>query len=278
MQPKLDNDDRAAIQTYWTFYEPLAPALSDELMPAVEKLPGFGPIIRSMTPAQLAEQNARSLQLQRTAILDGDWKPYLGDLRTQGKTYATMGVSFSAWFEIIAAYRVSISRRLAPIARENPDRAALITRGMNLLLDIAMAEIGEAYVAAKEDIIRKQREAILELSTPVLRVNPKVLILPLIGTIDTGRARQLTETLLAAVREHRARGVVIDITGVAVVDSKVANHLAQTCTAARLMGAKVVLTGISSAIAETLVTIGATMPGVPTLGTLEDGIQMLEKN
>ena len=96
-------------------------------------------------------------------------------------------------------------------------------------------------------MIRVQEESIRELSTPVLQVRERLLILPIIGSLDTARARQLTEQLLAAIKSHRARVVVIDITGVATIDLTVANHLVQTVEASRLMGASAIITGMSGA-------------------------------
>src|SRR5205823_1133787 len=154
-------------------------------------------------------------------------------------------------------YRKAIRVRLAALSREDPKKSALAADGMNRFLDIAMGAIGEAYLSEKERLIGQQQEAIRELSTPVLQVREQMLILPVVGVVDTQRARNLTSALLKAIREHRARAAVMDITGVPIVDSKVANHLAQACEAARLMGATVIVTGISAEIAQTLVTVGA---------------------
>ena len=112
------------------------------------------------------------------------------------------------------------------------------------------------FVQERERVIRQQQEAIRELSTPVLQVRERLLILPIIGVLDGQRARQLTEQLLRGIRANRARVVVIDITGVPTIDSTVANHLVQTVDASRLMGASVIITGLSPEIAQTLVTLG----------------------
>ncbi len=117
--------------------------------------------------------------------------------------------------------------------------------------------VGVSFVQERERIIRQQQEAIRELSTPVLQVRERLLILPIIGVIDPQRARQLTEQLLRGIRANRAKVVVIDITGVPSVDSTVANHLVQTVDASRLMGATVIVTGLSSEIAQTLVRAAA---------------------
>src|SRR5881628_3479396 len=116
--------------------------------------------------------------------------------------------------------------------------------------------VAVGFVQERERTIREQQEAIRELSTPVLQVRERLLILPIIGVIDPHRARQLTEQLLRGIRTNRARVVVIDITGVAAMDSNVANHLVQTVEASRLLGATVIVTGLSPEIAQTLVTIG----------------------
>lgn len=275
--PTFRPDELAALRTYWTFYEANAAAIQQELVRAIEGLPDWAPVFRALTPAQMEAQNKHSLEIQRTAIMDNQWQPYLADLQAQGAQYAKGGVKFASWFQIIAAFRVALRQRLVEVARTDLKRATEIGDGMNVLLDFAMGSLGEAYLETKEEIIREQQEAIREISTPVLQVREKLLIIPVVGLVDTHRARLLTEGLLKAIRERRAKGVVMDITGVPIVDSKVANHLAQACEAARLMGALVVMTGISPHIAQTLVTIGAQLRGVRTVGDLQGGIEEVER-
>src|SRR5438309_2766449 len=113
--------------------------------------------------------------------------------------------------------------------------------------------VAVGFVQERERVIRQQQEAIRELSTPVLQVRERLLILPIIGVIDPQRARQLTEQLLRGIRTNRAKVVVIDITGVAAMDASVANHLVQTAEASRLLGATVIVTGLSPELAQTIV-------------------------
>lgn len=136
--------------------------------------------------------------------------------------------------------------------------------------------VGVSFVQERERIIRQQQEAIRELSTPVLQVRERLLILPIIGVIDSQRARQLTEQLLRSIRTNRAKVVVVDITGVPTIDSTVANHLVQTVEASRLMGASVIITGLSSEIAQTLVTIGVDLSKMNAVGDLQGGIEEAE--
>jgi rsbT co-antagonist protein RsbR len=137
--------------------------------------------------------------------------------------------------------------------------------------------VAVSFVEERERIIRQQQDAILELSTPVLQVRERLLILPIIGVLDRQRARQLTEQLLIGIRKHRAKVVVVDITGVPNLDESVANHLVQTVDASRLMGAGVIITGLSSEIAQTLVTIGVDLSKMDTVGDLQGGIEEAER-
>src|SRR5439155_12659883 len=100
------------------------------------------------------------IELQRRAVIDGDWAPYLDDLRKQGVTYAQMGVTFLAWYDVLAIYRDTIRSKLAKLTAEDWPRAIRIADGMNRWIDIAMGQIGDAYLAAKESIIARQQEAI----------------------------------------------------------------------------------------------------------------------
>lgn len=137
--------------------------------------------------------------------------------------------------------------------------------------------VAVGFVQERERVIRQQQEAIRELSTPVLQVRERLLILPIIGVIDPQRARQLTEQLLRGIRTNRAKVVVIDITGVAAMDATVANHLVQTVEASRLLGATVIVTGLSPEIAQTIVNIGVDLGKMNTVGDLQGGIEQAER-
>ncbi len=148
------------------------------------------------------------------------------------------------------------------------------------LKKIAFFDLGlivDAIIFEREKTIRQQQEAIRELSTPVLQLRDRLLILPIVGMIDTYRAKLLTENLLRAIRNNRAKVVVIDITGVAAVDSKVANHLVQTVAASKLMGAHVIVTGLSADVAMALVALGIELSKLNTVGDLQGGLEEAER-
>lgn len=131
---------------------------------------------------------------------------------------------------------------------------------------------GAERTALQEQVIEAQRAALRELSAPLLPFSNHAMILPLIGSVDTQRAQQIMETLLEGVAQHQADIVIVDITGVQVVDTQVANALIQTAQAVQLLGARVVLTGIGPAMAQTLIHLGADLSNIVTLGTLQSGI------
>jgi len=204
--------------------------------------------------------------------------------------------------EALQAYAQNLSERIIPRGVETHEVVGIVlllrdvlarslfskyhadSRLLNAVLDayepaanaIAIT-VAVGFVRERERIIRQQQEAIRELSTPVLQVRERLLILPIIGLIDPLRARQLTEQLLRGVRANRAKLVVIDITGVAAMDATVANHLVLTVEAARLLGARVIVTGLSPEIAQTLVNIGVDLGKMNTVGDLQGGIEEAER-
>ena len=122
------------------------------------------------------------------------------------------------------------------------------------------------------EAMEAQKRAIQELSTPIIPVMDRILVMPLVGTVDSMRARDITRTLLAGIQKHRAKIVILDITGVDVVDSGVANHLNKTIHAARLKGAHTIITGVSDAVAETIVDLGIDWSAIETLNDLQTGL------
>lgn len=274
---QLTAEDKAVLREFWRFYEPLAAEINADVRRSLEKLPEWAPLVRSVSPAENAQREQRNVALQRAALLDGDWAPYLQDLHTQGATYARIGVSWLAWYDVMAIYRESVRRRIAVLGQTEVARMIAIGEGMTRFLDVAMAHLGEAYLSTKESIIAEQQEAIRELSTPVLQVSARVLIVPIVGRIDGTRARQLAETVLAAIRDRRARGIVLDVTGMPQVDTEIAGHIVTCCEAARLMGACTVITGISSENAQALVALGAKLPVAQTHVDLQEGLVAIER-
>ena len=208
----------------------------------------------------------------------------------------------SGTFEALQAYARNLSERIIPRGVETHEVIGIVLLLRDVLARSLFAKyqnnfallnrildayepavnrisntVAVGFVQERERVIREQQEAIRVLSTPVLQVRERLLILPIIGVIDPQRARQLTEQLLRGIRTNRAKVVVIDITGVPVMDANVANHLVQTVDATRLLGATVIITGLSPEIAQTLVTIGVDLGKMNTVGDLQGGIEEAER-
>jgi rsbT co-antagonist protein RsbR len=194
-----------------------------------------------------------------------------------GAVHERIGLDVKWYLGAYNFYMRAVGARIFEAFEGDPARglAAYFALKKLIFLDIGLAI--DTYIYQRERTIRLQQEAIRELSTPVLQLREGLLILPIIGAIEPQRARQLTEQLLRAIRANRAKVVVMDITGVPAVDSTVANHLVQTVDASRLMGATVIVTGLSPEIAQTLVTLGVELGRLNTVGDLQGGIEEAER-
>ena len=132
----------------------------------------------------------------------------------------------------------------------------------------------EAYLKTREETIRRQQEEMLELSTPVVKLWEGILALPLIGTLDSARTQVVMESLLEAIVQTNSKVAIIDITGVPTVDTVVAQHLLKTVTAARLMGADCIISGVRPQIAQTIVHLGINLLDITTKATLSDAFSI----
>jgi anti-anti-sigma regulatory factor len=165
---------------------------------------------------------------------------------------------------LLGALSAGFVRRASATLLREQDR-------IHTALDTARTQAEEA-VRKQQEIILQQLATLRLLSTPLIPLTPEVVVMPLIGAIDAERAAQVLETLLHGIAQHRAKMVILDITGVPAVDAQVADALLRVSHAARLLGAGVMLTGIQPNIARMLVDQGVHLEGIVTHGTLQSGI------
>jgi rsbT co-antagonist protein RsbR len=221
---------------------------------------------------------ARQLkQAHLRAMVKGEYgATYVEDRLRLATLYAHAGLDARLFLGAFHTLMRTIGVEAMKQASRNPPEGFSRFIALQKVAFFDLSLIVDVMIFERERIIRLQQEALRELSTPVLQIRERLLILPMIGVIDSQRARQLTESLLHAIRAHRAKVAIIDITGVAVVDSKVANHLMQTVMAARLMGALAIVTGLSAEVAQALVTLGVDLSSVRTAGDLQGGLEEAE--
>ncbi len=264
------------MQDVWAVYEAHYIELGQAALHAVQSVPELHEVVTAMQARQdPGEELKRSEQTRKelkTAMLTGDWSGYLNVIRDTGAVYARAGLDFSVWTLVFTGFRSEFVGLLRINCDGDLDRFSAAANALGEFTDKSISAIGDEYLRARQEIINRQQEAIRELSTPVLKVRPGLLILPLIGIIDTDRARLFTGNLLASIRSERARVVIIDLTGVPAVDSAVANHLLMAAKAARLLGATAIITGLSTVNAETLARLGVDLGEVITLSDLETAI------
>ena len=271
------SEEQEALRDLWLVYERNYDEIQAATVAAAQADPALKTILAQMRPAQMEADQSKSKRQMQQAMQEGNWQPVLDDIRLQGGHYAQMGLPFSSWVVVVTAVQKAILEPLFHTYGNEPTRLQAVVLAMNKwLFDITLASIGEQYLDTRERLIKQQQEAIKELSTPVLPLRAGLLLLPVIGVIDSDRARQLTEQLLEGIRTHRAKAVVIDLTGVPAVDSGVANHLLQTVRAAKLLGANAVITGISTENAQTLTRIGVDLSGLMTTSDLQSGVDEAE--
>lgn len=271
------SEEQDALRLMWDVYDRNYDEIMSVTLASVESDPELKKIISQGTPAQMEADQLKSRRQTERAMRDGEWGPFLDDIQAQGGHYARMGLPFQSWFTIVtAAQKLIIAKLFEAYGHKPADLQAMVLALNKWFFDLTLARIGETYLETREEVIKQQQEAIKELSTPVLPLRAGLLLLPVIGVIDSQRARQLTEHLLDGIRNHRAKAVVIDLTGVPAVDSAVANHLLQTVRAAKLLGANAVVTGISTENAQTLTRIGVDLSGLVTTSDLQSGIDEAE--
>ncbi len=273
----LSEAEQAAMKDYWRVYNAHYDEVSATTTNIISKKPELAALVRNVPPEKLEEQREVARERLRSALIDGNWGPYLELLVQEGTLYGHSGIAFQDWHELLSDYRIRTIGWLFQEYGQDPERLMAVISAHSKFNDQVMAIIGQAYLDSKENTIRQQQEEIKELSTPVLALRERLLLLPIIGLIDSYRAQHITEHLLQAIRNYRAGVVVIDITGVSTVDSMVANHLIKTAEAARLMGAQAIITGLSTEVAQTLVRIGVDLSRLKTMGDLRSGIEEADR-
>jgi rsbT co-antagonist protein RsbR len=234
-------------------------------------------LLSVMTPEEIFSEVTAVYDNYVDALETGSVETLQAYARDLSERIIPRGVETHEVLGIVLLLRDILARSLFVNYQHDPDLLDRILDAYEPAANRIAVTVGVSFVEERERVIREQQEAIRELSTPVLQVRERLLILPIIGVLDSQRARQLTEQLLGAIQSNRAKVVVIDITGVATVDVTVANHLVQTVEAARLMGASAIITGLSSKIAQTLVDLGVDLSMMKTVGDLQGGLEVAER-
>lgn len=199
------------------------------------------------------------------------WEETRDFLLTLSKEWAALGVTSGQAARFVFSLKQSLFELIAK-EKLSESLSNEVLWDANIILDELGLFVIESYQKSREDIIKRQQQELLELSTPVVKIWNGILILPLIGTLDSARTQVVLENLLQSIVDTESSIAIIDITGVPTVDTLVAQHLLKTVAAARLMGTQCIISGIRPQIAQTMVHLGVTFSDVVTKATLADAL------
>jgi rsbT co-antagonist protein RsbR len=251
----------------------------------------------------LTEQksNSRQSSLMKEAEIRAQCVEFLGQLRQAARSVLQAGVDAPGWAGVrdtltevsrsrsrmgftpseTASFVFSFKRPLFDLLRRlyarDPEGLARESWAATKLIDDLGLFTTEVYQKSRDEMITRQQQDMLELPTPVVKLWDGILALPLIGTLDSERTQIVMESLLQRIVESEAEVAILDITGVLTVDTLVAQHLIKTVTAARLMGADCIISGIRPQIAQTIVHLGVDLSGVTTKATLADAFAAAQR-
>jgi rsbT co-antagonist protein RsbR len=204
---------------------------------------------------------------------DPAWGAVVGFLNDLSRSRAIRGFSPSETATFVMSLKEPLFARVRASTTDADEVASELWSATTLLDGLALSTT-EAFQRAREDVIKRQQQELLELSTPVVKLWDGVLALPLIGTLDSARTQVVMESLLERIVETSSSIAIIDITGVPTVDTLVAQHLLKTVAAARLMGADCIISGIRPQIAQTIVHLGVDLGDVATKATMADAVAL----
>jgi rsbT co-antagonist protein RsbR len=223
-------------------------------------------------------QATELLKLVATASATGadvgssEWGPVRAFLDDMSRTRALQGFSAQETATFVFSLKKPLFGRIRQATEKDSAALAEETWAATELVDALGMHTVKAFQKSREEVILRQQEEMLELSTPVVKLWDGIIALPMIGTLDSARTQIVMESLLQRIVEIGAEIAIIDITGVPTVDTLVAQHLLKTVTAIRLMGADCIISGIRPQIAQTIVHLGVELHGVTTKATLADAL------
>ena len=259
-----DLDRVAAVGKY------LKPKLEETIEAFYRWLPAVPEFNRYFTSDQILTR-VKNLQIQY-------WQEFFGGVisaeyvdarRRTGNMHATIGLPLPSYFAAVNQMRLLLVERLE--VEDGQERAEIIN-SLSKLINFDASIVASAFTDLTTATIAEQSEAIMAMSTPVATIWDDILLLPVVGIIDSRRAQDIMAAMLTRIRETEARVFILDVGGVAAVDTAVANHLIKMAKAARLMGCECILSGVSPAIARTMVELGIDVRALETLGTLKNAL------
>ena len=263
-------EQRTDLLDAWVNAQVSAPGVRTDLISETEMRVESDRFLNALAAALAADTAA-------TDVSGPAWDGVREQLTDLSRTRATRGFTPTETATFVFSLKQPLFARLQEALADRPADLGPTLWVTTVLLDKLGLFTTEAYLRTREDVIRRQQDELIELSTPVVQLWEGVVALPLIGTLDSARTQVIMESLLERIVETDSTIAIIDITGVPTVDTLVAQHLLKTVTAIRLMGADCIISGVRPQIAQTIVHLGLDLQGIVTKANLADALALALK-
>jgi rsbT co-antagonist protein RsbR len=249
---------------------------TDEITEGLYELLMAQPESRAFFPDEATLTHVKRMQnTYFLGLFSGNYDlSYVRDRLRVGAAHERIGMPPKLYLGAYRRYLALINERLRDHFKGQDEAVVEAAESIRKIIFFDMTIAIDTYIAAYLETMTRHQAAIRELSTPVIKVHDRILLLPIVGTVDTQRAYQIMETVLVQVVEQQAKVMILDIAGVPVVDTKVADHILKTTAAVQLLGAQTILTGISASVARTVVQLGVEITRMHTRSKLSEGIEL----
>lgn len=267
---EITEDDLKRVREYGKVIAPKSGQFVEEFYGWLRLQPEFKQFFQS--EAKLAEVQALEEVYWRQFFTANIDENYIKSRRKVGVVHARIGLSLPSYLAAMNRSHNVITERLYDGGLDDQQYVAAVKSVAKLIyLDVTI--VVEAFNTQTNQIITEQAEAMLSMSTPVTEIWNDILLLPIVGIIDSKRAQEMMTAVLSKISETHATTMILDISGVAVVDTAVANHLIKITKATQLMGCRSIISGLSPAIAQTIVELGISVGDIRTTSTLKDALE-----
>ena len=267
---ELDASDLARVRDFGKFTLPRLDHYLERFYLWVKDMPEYQVLFAS--PETVTRAKAQQHQYWQSFLNAQVDEMYIESRRHVGRVHARIGLSLPSYMAAMNYSFVMLATTLYQGEMSEADYAAAVS-SLTKLLHLDVTIVSETYSRMVNEQIVQQGKALLLMSTPVTQIWEDILMLPMVGVIDSKRAQDVMSTVLAKVFDTRAKVFIMDISGVAVVDSAVANHLIKITKSTGLMGCTSLVSGISPAIAQTMVNLGFDVSEISTCATLRDALE-----
>lgn len=266
----IQTEDLERISTYGEHFNPRLESFIESFYEWLENLPEFGEFF--VDDATLNHVKKQQIEYWKQFFRAEVDRAYFDYRELIGHTHAAIGLpvhSYSSGMNFCMDWLLSdMTKNLKGKAADRERTMASVAK----LIHLDTAIVVQAYASRTNDVIAEQGKTLMEMSTPVTEIWQDVLMLPVVGIIDSKRAQDIMDAVLTTIARVKARNFILDISGVAVVDTAVANHLINITKATRLMGCEAVISGVSPAIAQTVVELGIDVGSVRTTSNMKDAL------